>query len=297
MDGLKEKLKNFLINEESSDICVFFENLQEEELNYLMATHNLDKTLTIKEICIKLSDILLDKSKQRLPNEIMDKIFSFSAKEDIKKWRSSVSQFIYKRKAYADIFEAIDDKNLEAVEHFIKNSDELDIQKLLIYSTVKGSLTIIKYLLSIDTDFKFLSKIILPLSVKYKHFDIVKYLVELGIEIHDDALINSVSQNNTRMTKYLIENGADIHADDDYPIIGVSKAGNLEMLKYIVDNGGDINAQYGSPLKVSAENGHLDVVKYLVDLGVDIHVDDDYALRYSAENGHLDVVKYLMKIN
>jgi len=50
------------------------------------------------------------------------------------------------------------------------------------------------------------------------HFQIVKYLVEHGANIHarnDAALTNSVEYGYFEIVKYLVENGANIHAVDD----------------------------------------------------------------------------------
>ena len=156
----------------------------------------------------------------------------------------------------------------------------------------------------------------LNLSAENDHLNIVKYLVENGVDSIDDALNLSAENGHLDIVKYLVEEcGADIYADNALKnsayngnldivkylrkyVSNVNDAlslsaenDHLEIVKYLVENGADKHA-VGNALKISAENGYLDIVKYLVDQGIN-NISD--ALRISAENDNLEIVKYLVE--
>ena len=129
-------------------------------------------------------------------------------------------------------------------------------------------------------------------------FDVVKFLVELGADIHTmaDYLVRWASDDgHLDMVKFLVEKGANIHALNDHPLRCASKKGHLEMVKFLVESGANIHAISDHAVQWASENGHLEVVKFLVSLGANIHADDDCAVRWASENGHLEVVKFLVE--
>jgi len=137
--------------------------------------------------------------------------------------------------------------------------------------------------------------------VKYSaegNLDVVKYLVEKGVNIHADvdyALRWSASNGHLNVVKYLLENGANIHAENDTALRYSAGKGHLDIVKYLVEKGANIHAYDDYALRWSAQNGHLDVVKYLVEKGANIHAQNDLVLKWSALRGHLDIVKYLVE--
>jgi len=129
--------------------------------------------------------------------------------------------------------------------------------------------------------------------VKKGKINIVRYLVENGVDIHalnNRALIIGAENGHLKVVRYLVENGANIHTTNDYALRYSAKNGHLNVVKYLVENGANISAGHDYALRKSAENGHLEVVRYLVEKGANIH---DYVLRKSIENNHLEIVKYL----
>ena len=137
------------------------------------------------------------------------------------------------------------------------------------------------------------------IASRYGHLDILKYLVEVGANIHikDDYALRKASRyGHLEVVKYLVSLGANIHAQNEGALAQASEKGHLEIVKYLVSLDADIHAHSEWALKVASRHGHLEVIKYLVENGADIHVQDDWILGISSSNGHLEVIKYLVSL-
>ena len=131
------------------------------------------------------------------------------------------------------------------------------------------------------------------------HYDIVKWLVENGVNIHfedDIALRDASDKGHLEVVKYLIEKGANIHAESDQALGYASRSGHLEVVKFLLQAGAKINAYNDYALRMAAANGHLDIVKYLVEHGANVHAMGGEVLIGAAYNRRLDVVKYLVSV-
>ena len=119
---------------------------------------------------------------------------------------------------------------------------------------------------------------------------------EKGLDgIPDKSLKFASIMGHFDVIKYLVKDGADIHANSEAALRYASEKGHLEIVKYLVGQGADVHAVNDDALKYASEWGHLEVVKYLIESGVDIHSDEDYAVRWASENGHLPLVKWLVE--
>lgn len=89
-------------------------------------------------------------------------------------------------------------------------------------------------------------------AVRYANFDIIKYLIEKGAEIHDEEeysrdsiLTEAAHYGNLNVVKYLIENGAGKNYLKELMYVqAINKAFNFERLniiKYLIENGLDYN--------------------------------------------------------
>jgi ankyrin repeat protein len=100
------------------------------------------------------------------------------------------------------------------------------------------------------------------------HLEVVRFLVEQGVDIQDDALKRAAANGRLDVVKFLVEHGAD-----------------------------DIN---NWPLGWAAKYGHLEVVRFLVENGADIHAMDDgalrHALRHATANQHAAVVDFFNEL-
>lgn len=100
---------------------------------------------------------------------------------------------------------------------------------------------------------------------RYHRFDIVKILLDSGLDINYHncnyfPLRFASSHGDLEVVKYLINNGIDIHVDNDIALWDAAKNGHLEVVKLLVENGADIHARNGvdsSPIRATLENDRL----------------------------------------
>jgi len=95
--------------------------------------------------------------------------------------------------------------------------------------------------------------------------DIVRYLVEKGVNIHtcnDYALKHASEYGHLPVVQYLLENGVNIHVENDYALRIASSKGNLHIVRFLVENGADIHACNNRARKIASEKGHRRIVKY-----------------------------------
>jgi len=135
-------------------------------------------------------------------------------------------------------------------------------------------------------------------SARNGHVSVVKYLISIGANIHDDddhALRQSAYRGKMSVVKYLVSIGADVHAYNDAAVRYSAESGCLGIVKYLVSIGANINAHDDYALRWSAFFGNLNMVKYLVSIGANIHTNDSI-LQRSKDNGQSKVVEYLISI-
>ncbi|PVU87954.1 hypothetical protein BB559_005798 [Furculomyces boomerangus] len=128
--------------------------------------------------------------------------------------------------------------------------------------------------------------------------DIVKNLVENGVDIHEDnetALKEACENGYLDIVKYLVENGADIHADQDWSLGMASKSGHLDVVKYLVEKGANVQARENFALGIACRNQHLYIVVYLIESGADIKAESYWRNIFEEKNKHLDVLDYLIE--
>ena len=76
-------------------------------------------------------------------------------------------------------------------------------------------------------------------------------------------LYYSAFNGDFEVVKYLVEHGADIHAYDDEALRWSAASGHLKVVKYLVEHGANIHACNDQALKLSFKNGHTEVAEYL----------------------------------
>ena len=99
--------------------------------------------------------------------------------------------------------------------------------------------------------------------------NLVKYAwIQTG-GIYKNCLIWAVWSKNLDIIKYLIEQGVNINSDNDrdYVLSHASLHGQLDIVKYLVDHGAHIHAKDNEAVKLAVEEGHQDVINYLIAKG------------------------------
>jgi len=110
------------------------------------------------------------------------------------------------------------------------------------------------------------------------HITIVRYLVNLGANIHKEynkgetLLFSACEGGNEALVKYLVELGADIHKvnnDGETPLFKACENGHKDVGKYLVEQGADLNKVNNdgkTPLFIANKNGYNDIGKYLIEI-------------------------------
>jgi ankyrin repeat protein len=108
------------------------------------------------------------------------------------------------------------------------------------------------------------------------YFDIIKYLGDLGVDIHNrkhQGLVYASYNNNLQMVKYLVEIGANVNAvsndnrlgHNSTPLKYAAIQNNFEMVDYLVENGANVQLYRESLFRPVCNDGNK-MYYYLVAL-------------------------------
>jgi uncharacterized protein len=130
-------------------------------------------------------------------------------------------------------------------------------------------------------------------AAAHANLDIVKYLVEKGLNINkyekndDGNALNSACMNgNYEIAKFLVDNGAEMDTSDPIrnPLFGAVVAPSLETVKLLLERGIDsrVKYDYGSGLLMDAmglalERGEAEIAKCIADWNSQRYDGKDFA--------------------
>lgn len=122
--------------------------------------------------------------------------------------------------------------------------------------------------------------IILSEAIRNNNLEIVRFLIELGVEVNDEDRILS---------------------DDETPLAIAASKGNLEIVRLLLSAGATVNIplkdpEYWTPLMCGVSSGNLNLVKLLVQSGADVNETRDggnFALIIAARENFQEIVDYL----
>ena len=121
-------------------------------------------------------------------------------------------------------------------QFFVKNRI-YDLHMLLAFAAAERELPIVAHIMKNDpTMYNMYMYDILTYASYHGHLDVVKYLIEHGVDVHlgeDSALMYAILQGHLEIVKYLVESGADIHAQANYAFTAAAEKGHLEILNYL----------------------------------------------------------------
>ncbi len=199
-----------------------------------------------------------------------------------------------------EIFAA--DGNLNAVQQLCMATN-VDKDDALHWAARRGHLNIIKYLVFMGADIHDDNECALRYACAYGHLEVVKYLVSIGADININskwpALFYASEHMQEEIIRYLISIGANIHSNTEYALYAACSNNKLQLVKYLVSLGADIHVKEENEsimTTCAVERGHLDILKYLVSIGADIDGGKDRLVTIASRQGYLHIVKYLVSL-
>ena len=222
----------------------------------------------------------------------------------------------------ANIFEAVKNKDLKAVQKFIANGADINFKEdrgdtVLMLASATGQIDIVKYLVENGADinlYEFRGSTAISEASRKGHLELVKYLVENGADVNigsgdniNTALMWASGNGHFEIVKYLVENKANVHSEAEEGATAVSVASSQEITDYLVANGAiDNSVEYdeydeygmGTSILNYASEGNLKKVKECIAIGANINVQDNdgqTALIVASGKGYLEIVTYLVE--
>ena len=212
------------------------------------------------------------------------------------------------------IFEAIEGTLVESVEYLISYGAECNVKDVYgytpLYYAVKGNqMKIVETLLNHGVDVnEIYPRGMTPIMIAFPHFEITKYLIEKGANIHQKdtsnmtVLMKCVIDGTYDITKLLLEKGADVNQKDDNQNTALhyaSMGNDPNIIELLLSYHADIEARNNhqkTPLLVAASTKFTQTAKALIQGNADINAVDNEgrtALILAAMNQKSDMFKYL----
>jgi len=183
----------------------------------------------------------------------------------------------------------------------------------LFYACKNGNVNLVKFLIFTSKYKNSTSKT--PAFFVCKNEKIIKTRISKESKEGETPLSYACKNGNETVVKYLIELGANIHKEYKHKRANfheedksggtllhmVCDRGYLNLVKYLIEQGADINKRivyngwYNvSPLYISCRSGHEDIVKYLIEHGANINNGEDH-LFIDYKNGNENIAKCLVE--
>ncbi|WP_425495272.1 ankyrin repeat domain-containing protein [Paenibacillus tengchongensis] len=158
--------------------------------------------------------------------------------------------------------------SIKEIRNAIKDDDIQEVKRLIGYD---------KEILNTMTAFGTW----LHVAAKKGHLDIVKFLLEKGIDINKKGGTFDGSALNL-----------------------AAGEGHLEIVQYLLDHGAEIDVSLAqrNPLFAAIDDGHIEVIKYLVVKGIDTsikysgeNIENMDAYQYARQVGQTEIAEYLKR--
>lgn len=129
---------------------------------------------------------------------------------------------------------------------------------------------------------------------------LLKMKTPIGSWLHVAATYGDLN-----IVKYLVESGLDVNASDgtsgSNPLNFAVSEGHIEIVKYFLDNGAilDLSKPERNPLFSAIHKGHLDIARLLVENGIDVTVDygSKNAISFAEVCGQIEILDFLKGVS
>jgi len=128
-------------------------------------------------------------------------------------------------------------------------------------------------------------------AVKNNNDETIKYLIDLGGNEWDLALLYAASNGNMDFVDFFLQKGADVN----YGLAGASLKGDIKLINYFLDKGAeDLN----EAIAYASKGGSSETVSYLVNKALEKGIDINWnrALNNAARKGNLNLVEYFIDV-
>ena len=128
-------------------------------------------------------------------------------------------------------------------------------------------------------------------AVKNNDDETIKYLIEMGGNDWDLALLYAASNGNMDFVNFFLQKGADVN----YGLAGASLKGDIKLINYFLDKGAeDLN----EAIAYASKGGSSETVSYLVNKALEKGIDINWnrALNNAAGKGNLNLVEYFIDV-
>ncbi|KAI1049601.1 hypothetical protein LB505_013673, partial [Fusarium chuoi] len=145
------------------------------------------------------------------------------------------------------------------------------------------------------------------IAALYGHTDMVKYLLEQGLDIEAEGqfgtpLRSACLMNRRSTVEELLKRGANINTEErkGNALYVAAAKGHVDIVRILLDEDADLHQKTGScgtALHAAAYHGHRKVVEMLLDAGANVHAEDSSpdAFHAAAEGGHQNIIMLFLE--
>ncbi|KAF4503620.1 ankyrin 1 [Fusarium agapanthi] len=145
------------------------------------------------------------------------------------------------------------------------------------------------------------------IAALYGHTDIVKYLLEQGLDIEAEGqfgtpLRSACLMKHKSTVEELLQRGAKVNTEERNggPLYVAAVKGHVDIVRILLDEGADIHQKtgsYGTALQAAAYHGYRKVVEMLLDAGANVHAEglSTDAFHAAAEGGHQSIIMLFLE--
>jgi ankyrin repeat protein len=228
------------------------------------------------------------------PLEVLERIFLYSSRDDVRKWKTIVPTRAYLCKRDKNLELAAIRGNLLGVKYYSKRLAQ-ELPNGLKLSALVGHFETVQYL--IETHFEKVAEMIpdaIYHAYKSGHYEIVHYLIDIDPESHKDCFYMSIRDENEEMLAYFVDRK---YGDINYARRAAALQLNSTMLHVLFRNDVPLDLEGESVLQYCIKIPDLPLFLRIMELGLDFNAHLKCLCIDSAVAGNLDIWKLIVQSN